>query len=66
MSRWTQGFVVLYFMVQSAFQTFLSSLVSEQTKWSMYWVFVGMAVVLIVDGLLTKVQKLRKSGGATS
>jgi hypothetical protein len=36
MSRWAQGFVVLYFIiVQSAFQTFLSSLVSEQTKWSM-------------------------------
>lgn len=66
MSRWTRGFVVLFFMVQSAFQTFLSSLVSEQTKWSMYWIFVGMAVVLIVDGLLTKIQKLRKSEGTTS
>lgn len=66
MNRWTQGFVLLYFMVQLAFQTFLSPLVSEQTKWSMYWIFVGMAVVLIVDGLVTKLQKLRKSEGVTS
>jgi hypothetical protein len=58
MNRWTYRFVMTYFMVVVAFGTILSSKVSEQTRWDLYWVLVGMAVVLLFDGLVNKVRCL--------
>jgi hypothetical protein len=61
MDRVTQVLVAIYFVVQTAFQTFLSSHVSEKTRWAMYWIFIGMAFVLIVDSVLAIVRNLRKT-----
>ncbi len=47
-----------YFMVVSAFGTILSSHVSEETRWDLYWILFGMVVVLLFDGLVNKVRRL--------
>lgn len=58
MNRWTYRFVITYFMVVAAFGTILSSQVSEQMRWDLYWILVGMVVVLLFDGLVNKVRRL--------
>lgn len=58
MNRWTRVFVCIYFVVQMSFQTILSSEVSEQTRWVLYWIFVGMAAVLFFDTIAIKVRGL--------
>jgi ABC-type enterochelin transport system permease subunit len=47
-----------YFMVVVAFRTILSSQISEQMQWDLYWILVGMVVVLLFDGLVNKVRRL--------
>jgi len=58
MTRWTYRFVMTYFMVVVAFRTILSSQISEQMQWDLYWILVGMVVVLLFDGLVNKVRRL--------
>lgn len=58
MNRWTYRFVMTYFMMMTALGTILSSQVSEQTRWDLYWILVGMVVVLLFDGLVKKVQRM--------
>jgi len=45
-------------MVVAAFGTILSSQVSEQMRWDLYWILVGMVVVLLFDGGVNKVRRL--------
>ena len=61
MNRWTRAFVSIYFVVQMSFQTILSSEVSEQTRWVLYWIFVGMAVVLFFGTVANKIAGLIKA-----
>ena len=63
-NRWTYRFVAIYFLVQLAFQTILSSEVSEQTGWNLYWIFVGMSAVLLFDALVNQVRRRIKTDGA--
>ncbi|KTE27360.1 hypothetical protein ATE69_05210 [Sphingopyxis sp. H071] len=58
MDDWTYKFAMTYFMVVVASGTILSSQVSEQTRWDLYWILVGMVIVLLVDGLVNKVRRL--------
>jgi len=64
MNRWTYGFVMIYFVVHTAFGTILSSRVSEPTRWGMYWVLVGMVAVLVFNALANKVRRLANANSS--
>jgi hypothetical protein len=60
MSRWTIGLMWVYFMAQLPFQTVLSSQVSMETRYNLYFIFFGMGVVTTCETLVRKFQSLRE------
>ena len=54
MSRWTITLMWIYFVGQLAFQTVLSSQVTVETRYNLYFIFFGMAVVATCETLVRK------------
>jgi hypothetical protein len=56
-NRWTRAAIFIYFVFQSAFQTFLSAQVTEETRWNLWFVFLGMAAVVLFDEVANRFRR---------
>ncbi|MCE7797613.1 hypothetical protein LWE61_13760 [Sphingobium sufflavum] len=61
MNPWTHRAILLFFMIQMLFQTILSSRVTEEVRWNLYWIFFGMASVALLDFIIGKLRAKRTS-----